>query len=277
MSDKKNIYQRIAEVMKQVSYVKKDADITGGGVSYKAVTHDQVVADTRQHFIDAGVLVVPEQLQSTILTARDVNAKIPVKMMLYSGDYAVHFVNIDEPKDEIIVTINAHANDNGDKSPGKAITYATKTAILKILLLETGINDESRGYEPQLYRPEEKEELDRIIADKDSMAAVVMSRKLSPEVMIALYNSFEKGQITKSKKAWTEVEQAGWVIFNTIAQTVKSRGAEDGAQEHDDTAVKEAVDELSDDEKKVLAGLLDKDDIDYLKELSGKEFKSPRP
>lgn len=269
MSDK-NIHQRIAQVMKEIEYIQKDATISGGGADYKAVTHDQVTAKTRKHFLTAGILIVPEQLQSKILVQRDLSLKVPVKMMLYSGDYAIHFVNIDNPKDEIVVPINAHAADSGDKAPGKAISYATKTAVIKILFLETGVNDESRTFEPQLYRPEEKEELDRIIEEKDSMAAVVMSRKLSPEVMIALHNSFEKGQITKNKKAINEITQAGWDIFHGIADIVKCRGAEDGEQEHHDDAVLEEVNELSDDEKIVLAGLLEPSDIDYLKDLNSK-------
>ena len=59
--------------------------------------------------------------------------------------YNIHFVNIDEPADRLTVSINAHAADNGDKAPGKCASYATKTAILKALSLETGENDESRA------------------------------------------------------------------------------------------------------------------------------------
>ena len=58
--------------------------------------------------------------------------------------YNIHFVNIDDPADRLTVSINAHAADNGDKAPGKCASYATKTAILKALSLETGENDESR-------------------------------------------------------------------------------------------------------------------------------------
>ena len=49
------------------------------------------------------------------------------------------------PAKRITSTIQAHANDNGDKAPGKALTYATKAAILKVLCLESGENDESRS------------------------------------------------------------------------------------------------------------------------------------
>ena len=141
-NETKNIYQRINSVMKEVAYIKKDANIGGGGNSYKAVTHDQVISVCRSKLVDAGILIFPEQTSGELLITR--NLKEDIKMHLYSGVYKINFVNIDKPEDKVTVTINAHAADNGDKAPGKCITYATKSAILKILCLETGENDESR-------------------------------------------------------------------------------------------------------------------------------------
>lgn len=138
----KNIFQRINAVRKEVEYVKKDRQVSGAGANYKAVTHDQVVATVRASAVKHGVVIYPEQLQHSMPIMRDV--KNEVKMHLYSGDYAVHFVNEDDPQDRLSLTINAHANDNGDKAPGKCVTYAVKTAVLKVFFLETGEDDESR-------------------------------------------------------------------------------------------------------------------------------------
>jgi hypothetical protein len=137
-----NIYQRINAVMKAVRYVQKDASISGGGPSYKAVTHDQVVSVARAALVEHGIMIFPEQLEGKIEIMRNVEAG--VKMHLYSGMYQINFVNIDNGEDRIVVKLEAHAADNGDKAPGKCITYATKAAILKVLFLETGENDESR-------------------------------------------------------------------------------------------------------------------------------------
>lgn len=140
-----NIYQRINSVMREVTYVQKDRAVTGAGANYKAVTHDQVVSVARASLVKHGVLIVPSQVSGEFLQMRDMNAlPNPVKMGLYTGTYDVHFVNIDSGEDRITVSVQAHANDNGDKAPGKALTYATKSAILKVLCLETGDNDESR-------------------------------------------------------------------------------------------------------------------------------------
>ena len=129
--------------MKKVKYVQKDKQVSGAGANYKAVTHDQVVSVAREALVEHGVVIYPEQLNGEFIVKRDL--KQDIKMHLYNGNYAIHFVNMDNPEDRISVTIEAQANDNGDKAPGKAVTYATKTAILKVLCLETGENDESRA------------------------------------------------------------------------------------------------------------------------------------
>lgn len=138
-----NIYQRINNVMKVVEYVQKDSQISGAGANYKAVTHDQVVSVARKALVEEGVMIYPNQLKGEFIVKRDLTVTPPIKMGLYAGTYEINFVGVDKG-DKITATIEAHANDNGDKAPGKALTYATKSAILKVLCLETGENDESR-------------------------------------------------------------------------------------------------------------------------------------
>jgi len=138
----KNIFQRINAVMQEIDYIKKDKKVSGGGANYSAVSHDQVVAMVRESVVKNGIVIYPEQLESKVLVARDKSKDIA--MMLYEGEFNIHFVNIDDGADRLIVRIVGHANDNGDKAPGKAVTYATKSAILKVFAIETGENDESR-------------------------------------------------------------------------------------------------------------------------------------
>ena len=131
--------------MKAVQYVQKDSSISGGGANYKAVSHDQVISVIREALVDNGIVVFPNQVSGEFLIKRDLSATPPVKMGLYSGVYEINFVNIDNGEDRVTATIHSHANDNGDKAPGKAASYATKTAMLKVFSLETGENDESRA------------------------------------------------------------------------------------------------------------------------------------
>lgn len=115
-----NIYQRINKVMQTVGYVKKDKSVNGGGQNYKAVTHDHVISVAREALVANGVIIYPNQVSGEFLVMRDVNATPqPIKMGLYTGSYEINFVGVDAG-DKITVTVQAHANDNGDKAPGKA-------------------------------------------------------------------------------------------------------------------------------------------------------------
>lgn len=136
----RNIYQRINAVMQKVTYVRKDKAVSaGGGGNYNAVTHDNVVAIARAEMVAQGIVIAPEQKSGVLNPPKEGS-----KMSLYEGNYIIHFVNMDKPDDRISVSVAAHANDNGDKAPGKALTYATKMAVLKVLWLETGDDEESR-------------------------------------------------------------------------------------------------------------------------------------
>lgn len=156
--------------MKAVQYVQKDSSISGGGANYKAVSHDQVVSVIRQELVNNGIVIFPNQVSGEFLIKRDLAATPPVKMGLYSGTYEIHFVNIDNGEDRVISTIHSHANDNGDKAPGKAASYATKTAMLKVFSLETGENDESRAdvMDFDLINQEQSQMLFNLLCDPET-------------------------------------------------------------------------------------------------------------
>ena len=52
------------------------------------------------------------------------------------------FINADDPEDRFSIKTYAHSDDTTDKGPGKAYTYAVKMALLKVLMLESGDNEE---------------------------------------------------------------------------------------------------------------------------------------
>jgi len=142
MSDepKLNIYQRLSKAREAVSYLQKTKEVAG---RYKAITHDEVTAAARPHFIAQGILLIPQVLTSAMVPTGTSTAKgIPI--LRYEARFAIRFTNIDEPSDVLILELDAHALDEGDKAPGKAVSYATKTAILKVLNIETGEDDEDR-------------------------------------------------------------------------------------------------------------------------------------
>jgi hypothetical protein len=137
-----NLYQKINEIRKKVDYIQKDAAVSTGGGRYLAVTHDAVTAMIRAHLCEFGVICIPNLVTSCA------NDRVgDAKQYRYDATYRFQFVNADKPDEQFSVDIEAHAMDNADKAPGKALSYAKKYAMLKLFEIETGENDESRYYD----------------------------------------------------------------------------------------------------------------------------------
>lgn len=137
-----NIYQRVNEVRKQVSYVRKDANVREGG-GYMAVTHDAVTSMLRDALIEHGIVITQTLTESSITDTGTFTAK-GTPFIRYAARYMIDFVNIEEPKDFFSIAVESHALDLGDKAPGKAMSYAKKYAMLKVFEIETGEDDEGR-------------------------------------------------------------------------------------------------------------------------------------
>jgi hypothetical protein len=257
-----NIYQKIHAVQKEVDYVQKDATIKAGGSTYKAVTHDMVLAILRPAMVKQGIVTQVEQLRSELLQARSANPKKEgeFSMHLYSADYAVHFVNKDEPSDRLTVTINAHANDTGDKAPGKATSYAVKYAMLKTFGLETGENDEARFSDP--YSSEQLEIYHDLLEAGKAYEFYMFIAALPPETQVGLYNSFPEGKKVQGKKAASKLEDEGGAIFSATVEDIQARLAK-----HDETVL-EKTDELNPMEKAFLRRFLSDYDVRELAKMT---------
>ena len=159
-----NLYQRINEIRKKVDYIQKDKSVSTGGGSYKAVTHDQVTAIVREHMITFGVVCIPN-LQASKAHDRVGDSK----QFRYDATYSFDFVNMDKPEEKLTILIEAHAMDNADKAPGKALSYAKKYAVLKLFEIETGEDEESRyaPEEPQTPYPEYENDIVRVKGTTD--------------------------------------------------------------------------------------------------------------
>lgn len=158
-TETKNIHQRILAVMAAVPYVQKDATVeAGGGRSYKGVTHDAVVAKLRAPMIEHGIVLSVSQTAEHAIEGQTKSGGAKIR---YEAWYDVTLYNADQPDDCVTYRVHAHAEDGGDKAPGKAMSYATKTVLLKAFALETGESDESRYKpdEPMIPEPTPKERM----------------------------------------------------------------------------------------------------------------------
>lgn len=200
-----NIFQRMNNVRKKIGYVQKDKAVSTGGGSYKAVTHDAVTGMVRNALIEEGVIIVPSVIEA-IFHPKEPEAK----QRLYEATYEIAFVNMDDPQDRIVTRQNAHALDNGDKAPGKAMSYATKYAILKLFNIETGEDEESRyqqeefdlnAYLAKINSASTLDALKQAYAEANSAALSVKDKEAQRRIIVE--KDKRKAELAKS----TEVAQ----------------------------------------------------------------------
>lgn len=200
-----NIYQRLNAIKKDVAYIKKDKEVTGAG-SYMAVTHDAVTAATRAKFVEHGVLVMPFELSSAVVDSGMVTGK-GNPIIRFEARYRVSFMNIDEPADSASIELAAHALDQGDKAPGKALSYATKYAVLKVLQMETGDEEESR----EAAKPKKHDDIPvpagPIYPNSGAMDNIPKERhEYIHRIVASVVDCFNADQPQEAYKAYLEVE-----------------------------------------------------------------------
>jgi len=135
-----NIMQRMNWVRSQISYIQKDT-IVGG--QYKAVRHDAVTANIRPFLIQAGIVTTQSLVKSTVADSGS-TTKNGVPIVRYEATYLIGLHNVVDMTQIVSLEVEAHALDQGDKAPGKAMSMAKKYAYLKEFDIETGEDEESR-------------------------------------------------------------------------------------------------------------------------------------
>jgi len=123
-----NIYQRILAVMAELSYVQKGDKTVNN--QYRFVGHDAVSEAIHPMLVKHGIAMIP----SVSSWKQDGNRT--------EADVTVSFVNVDKPEDRFEIKTFGFGVDPQDKGPGKAVSYATKYAVLKTFVLETGDDPE---------------------------------------------------------------------------------------------------------------------------------------
>lgn len=243
MNQSLNIHQRINEVRRAIPYIRKDAEVQG----YKGVTHDQVTAALHDEIVKNGILIYPDLLADNVVETKSGSGKAKIR---YEALYTISFVNIDNPEDKISIDISAHADDFGDKAPGKAASYAVKTAMLKMFLLETGENDESRleGERKQDKLIEHtKTQVDELLDSGDSLGIFLLSKSIGNDAWTDVFNSAPPGSKSKFKAACASAESEGGAIYRSINSAITASDA---------FGAKELIEDVSDDTKRLLAAKL---------------------
>jgi hypothetical protein len=143
-----NVLQRIHYAAGLMSgRVKKDGENKEQKFPY--VSHDAAVDHVREAYQKARIVMTMTCHERTVEHV-EVELKYGKKtMVIESATYKCTIHNIDKPDDFLTVDVPAIGMDFGDKSTGKAISYAKKYAILAMTgaLLATGMDSDQETHE----------------------------------------------------------------------------------------------------------------------------------
>lgn len=204
---KPNIYQRINAVMKEVKYIKKGSAGQGTGV-----LHDDVVAKIRGWMIINGIVPILTEVKEPFNTEHPT-----AKQQVYQAQYKLDLVNMDDPMDLVSYTQSAHAQDNGDKGPGKLSTYAIKVMYVKAFALESGINDESRA------DAQDRVEGNLAASGTETKAMIENIKTIDPDKLDNAYKHFEqKTMATKEQIEGQAVTQWQCSEINRMINKTKN-------------------------------------------------------
>lgn len=154
MAEQLNIYQKLSKISNEIKSAEKDLQISIGGVSYKAVSESVILNIVKPLEEKYGVYSYPisrKIVDSALVETEGKNGK---KSQFYERiETTYRFVNVDVPSEYIEIISYGDGIDNGDKSVGKAMTYADKYALMKAYKIVTGDDPDKNGSEENKITP----------------------------------------------------------------------------------------------------------------------------
>ena len=144
-----SIYKKMLAITKEVATVAKNLEVGFGAGKYKAVGEADILRSVKPIEEKHGVYSYPydrEIIESGTMERETKNGK---SIQLYLRIKTVYrFVSIEDCSYIDIVSYGDGV-DTQDKSPGKAMTYADKYALMKAYKIQTGDDPDQNASEPQ--------------------------------------------------------------------------------------------------------------------------------
>ena len=226
-----NVYQRLNEVRKAVDYVRKEKRVGEGG--YLAVTHDAVTALTREHFIKHGVVIVPSFVSSEVKLTGTTTAK-GIPFIRYEAKYRFNVANADDPTDCFSLDMESHAIDQGDKAPGKALSYAKKYVVLKLLEIESGeeADEETRSEQkavkitPNAGAGDNLTRKQKGVVEELAGKVVDFFNSERPQEAFNAYETSEEWDVEEKVYLWTFLDSAQRATIKRLGKQKRERAAE---------------------------------------------------
>lgn len=185
-----NIYQKMLEVMKGVSYLSKDDKVEFKNTKYKAISEEKVTSTVREKLIEQGIVIFP------VAQAHRREGTLSIVDVTY------RIVNTENPDEHIDVVSSGSGADTQDKGVGKAMTYAYKYMMLRTFAIPTGedpdkISSAQLDAEKEAAEEAKKVEATRITqVDISSMRRYFKTEGISEEKVLKAYKVRKAEELT---------------------------------------------------------------------------------
>ena len=144
----KGIYKKIEQVWNDLTHIVKDQQVKYGDVNYKGTKEETVIALIRPALLKQHLIVLPVRVHSVTVVGKITTAAF---------EYEV--IDCDTGEKQPLASIGS-GHDSADKGAGKAYTYATKNALIKLCLLIQG-DDPDKTSSAELADKDKKNALDQ--------------------------------------------------------------------------------------------------------------------
>lgn len=152
-----NIYQKMSLATSRIQTVAKKLKIGAGTKGeYKAVSETDVLNAVKPIEAELGIYSYPADRK--VLSKERVTFKNKfgdVDNFVIELETTYRFLNTEKPEEYIDIKTYGDGVDSQDKSPGKAMTYADKYALLKAYKIATG-DDPDKNKSGKLSKEEEE-------------------------------------------------------------------------------------------------------------------------
>lgn len=146
-----NIYQKIVELRKAVPWLKKSTS----GPQYPYVSSESALFAVKKKMDELGIVIIPSVNACECNEFERENKYGKKKLFFTVIDMTYKVVNADDPSECISSRWCGQGVDDFEKGIGKALTYAEKYFILKLLQIPTGRDDPDARQKQQVEKDDD--------------------------------------------------------------------------------------------------------------------------
>jgi hypothetical protein len=192
LSGVSSIVTKMLKVMEKVHYVQKDG--TNSFQNYKYASEAAAIAALRPALVEVGLLLLPSVEKMWMDDNGNTHVELLYRIFDTSGDY-IQFKAVGSGNDR-------NSKGIGDKGVYKALTGASKYALLKTFMMETGDDPEV----PREEEKEDKKEVRKEIKKQPLQSVPTIAKKEVSDQERANYSLFVSQMIEWGETCSTEDE-----------------------------------------------------------------------